>query len=283
MKLISYSHQGSDAFGVVVDDRIINVQTVLPGVTTLDDVLRSGRLGELADAARGAEPGPALSEVTLRPPILAPSKILAAGVNYAAHRAETGHDERPEYPTFFTRFPDGHVAHDAAVVHPSASKQLDYEGEIAIVIGTDAYQITSDDAAYQAIAGYALFNDLSLRDWQMHSSQWLPGKNFVGVGSFGPYLVTPDELGPLNEIELTTRVNGDVRQHASLSELIFDFAELIKYVTAFTPLHAGDLIITGTPSGIGLFMSPPQFLVPGDVVEVEATGLGILRNTITDS
>ena len=246
-------------------------------------MLRSGRLGELADAARGAEPGPALSEVTLRPPVLAPSKILAAGVNYAAHRAETGHDERPEYPTFFTRFPDGHVAHDAAVVHPSASKQLDYEGEIAIVIGTDAYQITSDDAAYQAIAGYALFNDLSLRDWQMHSSQWLPGKNFVGVGSFGPYLVTPDELGPLNEIELTTRVNGDVRQHASLSELIFDFAELIKYVTAFTPLHAGDLIITGTPSGIGLFMSPPQFLVPGDVVEVEATGLGILRNTITDS
>lgn len=283
MKLISYSHQGSDAFGVVVDDRIVNVQTVLPGVTTLDDVLRTGRLGELADAARGAEPGPALSEVTVRPPVLAPSKILAAGVNYAAHRAETGHDERPEYPTFFTRFPDGHVAHDAAVVHPSASKQLDYEGEIAIVIGTDAYQITSDDAAYQAIAGYALFNDFSLRDWQMHSSQWLPGKNFVGVGSFGPYLVTPDELGPLNEIELTTRVNGDVRQHASLSELIFDFAELIKYVTAFTPLHAGDLIITGTPSGIGLFMSPPQFLVPGDVVEVEATGLGILRNTITDS
>lgn len=283
MKLLNYQHQGARTFGVIVGDRVIDGQRLWWGIDTVDKALHSGLLPDLAVAVGEAEPGPLLSEVTILPPVSAPGKMIAVGVNYAAHREETGHDAPPDHPTLFTRFSDGHVAHEATVVRPQVSPQLDYEGEVAIVIGADAHRVTSDEDAYRAIAGYALFNDFSVRDWQLHSSQWMPGKNFAGVGSFGPYLVTPDEVGPLSDVELTTRVNGQVRQQAKLSDLIFDFAELIRYITAFTPLRAGDVIITGTPSGVGFAMAPPCYLVAGDVVEVEATGLGILRNTIADS
>jgi 2-keto-4-pentenoate hydratase/2-oxohepta-3-ene-1,7-dioic acid hydratase in catechol pathway len=201
-------------------------------------------------------------------------------VNYLDHREETGHVEKPRHPTIFSRFADTQVGHERPVAHPPNTTQLDYEGEVAIVIGRHVSAIETDADARTAIVGLSCYNDLSVRDWQLHNSQWLPGKNFTGVGSFGPWLVTMDEFDDLGSVRLTTRVNGEVRQDATLDDLVFDFPAILRYLTGFTRLAPGDVIVTGTPGGVGLAAKPPRFLVPGDVTEIEVSGVGVLRNEI---
>lgn len=285
MKLISYRDDGQDKFGVVVDGdpdngRAVDASTMDTDLRGVVDVLRADALDRLASWADGREPDVDLSAVTLLPPVMGSSKVLCAGVNYAPHRDEASLVQAA-HPTIFTRFPDTHVAHDSPLVRPVVAENLDFEGELLAVIGRDVYR-EDPEQARDAVAGWSCYNDGSLRDWQFHTNQWTPGKNFPGTGGFGPWFVTAEEVGDVRELELTTRLNGEVVQNASLRDLIFGVPELISYISQFTPLHAGDLLLTGTPGGVGAFREPPLWLVPGDVVTVEITRVGTLRNTVED-
>ncbi|MFD4510640.1 fumarylacetoacetate hydrolase family protein [Streptomyces sp. NPDC058457] len=281
MKLLSYRVGEVESFGVLSGDGVIDGAEALAGdATTIREVLERDLLGPLEHLTARRKVTYALAEIAYLPPVPDPAKILCVGVNYVDHREETGHVEKPEHPTIFSRFADTQVGHGRPVVHPPNSKQLDYEGEVAIVIGRHVSAIETDADARAAIAGLSCYNDLSLRDWQLHNSQWLPGKNFRGVGSFGPWLVTLDEFDDLGSVRLTTRVNGELRQDATLGDLVFGFTDILRYVTGFTSLAPGDVIATGTPGGVGLAAKPPRFLAPGDVAEIEVSGVGVLRNEI---
>ena len=227
-----------------------------------------------------------LGSVRFLPVVSRPGKVICAGVNYATHAAEAESAtvvDRPGHPIGFAKFPSVLAGHEAAIYHPGINHQLDYEGELALVIGSTTRRI-SREGALDAVVGYTVFNDLSVRDVQfeeMKKGMLMLGKNFDGGGPLGPYLVTADEVPDPNALTLTTRVNGQIRQHASTADLIFDCGALIEYWSQLT-LDPGDVIATGTPSGVGIFSDPPEqyLLKPGDVVEVEIDGLGVLRNRI---
>jgi 2-keto-4-pentenoate hydratase/2-oxohepta-3-ene-1,7-dioic acid hydratase in catechol pathway len=206
--------------------------------------------------------------------------VLCIGINYATHVRETGR-EMPTYPMIFTRFADSQVAHLQPIIRPKASHKLDFEGELAVVIGKTARHVKAEDAL-EYVAGYACYNDGSVRDWQKHTIQFVPGKNFPCTGGFGPWLVTCDEIGDPQDLELTTRLNGQVMQHTRTSDMIFDVRHLIEYCSTFTELAPGDVIVSGTTGGVGAFREPPVWMKPGDTVEVEISGIGILRNSIAD-
>lgn len=243
-----------------------------------------GRGGDcLAEAGRSLEGAPELdrSSIRLLPPLPAPGKIVCVGLNYADHSAESGF-EVPTYPTIFGRFASSLVGHDAPILRPRISEQLDFEGEFAAVIGRTARDV-SKARALDHVAGYSLFNDASIRDYQFKSPQWTVGKNFDGTGAFGPALVTSDELpAGCRGLRLRTRLNGAVVQDASTDDLVFDVAALVSILSAAFTLHPGDVIVTGTPSGVGLARTPPLWMAAGDVCEVEMDGLGLLRNPIID-
>ena len=243
----------------------------------MTDAIVKGVFGKVGDEFRTAPARPE-SEISFEPVIGNPGKIICIGVNYQSHQKETGR-EAPPAPTVFTRFADSQMGHLQPAQMPSTTTQFDYEGEMALVISKDAWHVKEADA-FDYVAGYANYNDFSVRDWQRATTQWIPGKNFPGTGGFGPYFVPAADLGDVNKLVLETRVNGEVRQHASVADLVFNIPQLIAHVTGFTKLRAGDVIVTGTPGGVGLFMDPPALLSAGDVVEVEITGLGILRNTV---
>jgi 2-keto-4-pentenoate hydratase/2-oxohepta-3-ene-1,7-dioic acid hydratase in catechol pathway len=279
VRIASFDHRGRRSYGVVVDDATIADAGALLGGRDGDviDVLRSGELDALAEAARRA-PLVAIDDVTLRPPLDAP-RLFCIGVNYRDHRAEMGHDDVP-YPTVFVRFSTSVVGHDSPIVRPSVSDRFDYEGELAVVVGRAGRHIARRDALAH-VAGYACFDDGSVRDFQRHTSQFTAGKNFDRSGAFGPWLVTADEVGDPSTLELTTRVNGEVRQHATTDLLINDVPALVEYLSTFTELLPGDVIATGTPGGVGVARDPQVFLRPGDTVEVEISGVGLLRNVVT--
>lgn len=243
---------------------------------TLQDAIALGLLDSAAEADGGAQQDAATTEFL--PVLDAPAKVICVGVNYRTHQEETGRADVVA-PTIFSRFSDTLAAHGEDVPIPAESTMYDYEGEMALVIGAPADHVAAADA-YSVVAGYAAFNDFSARDWQRHTGQWIPGKNFPKSGTFGPYYVPADAIDEVTDLVVETRVNGEVRQRASVADLIFDIPAIIEYVTTFTPLAPGDVIVTGTPGGVGLFMEPPTFLAAGDVVEVEVTGLGVLRNTM---
>ena len=228
--------------------------------------------------AAAQAPSVPLAEVEWLPVIPNPDKILCIGLNYETHRKETGRSE-VEHPTIFARYANSQVGHLAPIVRPKVSVELDYEGELAVVIGRPGRYIARADA-FDHIAGFACYNDGSVRDFQRHTHQFTPGKNFVGTGAFGPWLMTRDELGPLDDLRLQTRLNGSVVQEATISQMIFDLARQIEYCSTFTRLEAGDVIVSGTPGGVGAKRNPPLWMKPGDVVEVEIDRLGILRNTV---
>lgn len=282
MRFVSYRTQDRQSFGVLDASGVHDLGSVMPEAVSLRDaIVQYG--GELVSVAgQRLDGGVAFppEDLQLLPPITNAGKILCAGLNYKAHRDEAGLADAPSFPTLFTRFNDTHVGGGQPVIRPSVTQQLDWEGEIAVIIGRPSSDVTSDEQATAAIAGFSLYNDLSVRDWQMRASQWTPGKNFAGVGAFGPWLVTPDEIADLASVRLTTTVNGEVMQDALVADLIFDIPALIRYITAFTPLAPGDVIVTGTPGGVGLAMDPPRFLQPGDLVVVAASGLGELRTPI---
>ena len=204
--------------------------------------------------------------------------MLCAGLNYDEHVRETRR-ERTERPTIFMRYAESQLGHEQPILLPPESERLDYEGEIAVVIGRAGRRISEEDA-FSHIAGFACYNDGSIRDWQTHTSQWGPGKNFQATGAFGPTLVSADEIGENEALTLETRLNGQVVQHATTDMLIFSIPTLIAYCSTFTRLQPGDVIVTGTPGGVGAKRNPPLFMKDGDVVEVEVSKLGILRNPI---
>jgi 2-keto-4-pentenoate hydratase/2-oxohepta-3-ene-1,7-dioic acid hydratase in catechol pathway len=279
MRLVTFHGSGGDArFGVVSGAGIVDLAARTPAdVTSVRTLLASGRLEDAAAAAT-AEPDVALADVTLLPPVPDPAKILAIGLNYAEHRAEGGAPE-VSHPTVFTRFPDSQVGHGQPLRRPDATDKFDYEGELAVVIGRPGFLVPEPDAM-SYVAGYSAYNDGSVRDWQRHTSQFIPGKNFYRSGAFGPWLVTADEVPDLMAHRIETRLNGQVVQHAPLSDMIFGIPALIAYISTFTPLAPGDVIVTGTPSGVGIYHDPPLLLKPGDVVEVEVSCVGVLRNEV---
>ncbi|MGI5143965.1 MULTISPECIES: fumarylacetoacetate hydrolase family protein [unclassified Streptomyces] len=281
MKFVSYSSGGTASFGRLLDDdRIVDLADAIEGVTSLREALAADCLAELGRVDASTRDQHALAGVTLLPVVPDPLKILCVGLNYRSHREETS---RPaaEHPTIFPRYADSQTGQGGPLLKPAETEEFDYEGELAVVIGRPGRRI-SRTAALNHVAGYSVYNDGSVRDWQRHTSQFMPGKNFPSTGAFGPALVTPDEVGELTELTLTTSVNGEERQRASIGDLIFDVATLIEYVSTFTPLSAGDVIVTGTPAGVGLFREPPTFLQVGDKVEVHIDRVGTLVNVVAD-
>ena len=237
----------------------------------------------LLAAGRALLAGPeiVLDAVELLPPLPLPGKIVCVGLNYADHSAESGF-KVPDYPTVFGRFASSLIGHGAPIIRPRVSEQLDYEGEFVVVIGSGGHSIPKS-RALEHVAAYSLFNDASIRDYQFKAPQWTVGKNFDGTGAFGPWLVTADALPPgCRGLRLQTRLNGDVVQSASTDDLVFDVATLVSVLSEAFTLEPGDIIVTGTPSGVGLARKPPLWMKPGDVCEVELDGLGILRNPVVD-
>jgi 2-keto-4-pentenoate hydratase/2-oxohepta-3-ene-1,7-dioic acid hydratase in catechol pathway len=280
MRTASYTlPDGTATWGVEIGDRVHDLGPSGAGLAaSLKDAVVSGVFGTVTEAQAAAAPSAAIADVTFLPPIGDPGKIFCIGVNYHAHRVEGGRPEA-EAPTVFVRFADTQIGHLAPALRPSTTEKFDYEGELAIVIGRGGRRIPAAEA-YDHIAGYANYNDFSVRDWQRHSTQWIPGKNFPGTGGFGPWLVPAADIADITAARLQCRVNGEVRQDAYVDQLIFDIPAIIEYVSGFTPLSPGDVIVTGTPGGVGLYMEPSGLIHEGDVVEVEITGLGILRNTV---
>jgi acylpyruvate hydrolase len=220
-------------------------------------------------------------QVELLPPLMASAKIICIGLNYSAH-ADEGGFQPPDYPAVFTRFNSSLIGHRAPLVRPKVSDKFDYEGELVVVIGRGGRAI-SKDAALSHVIGYSIFNDASVRDYQMKSTQWTIGKNFDGTGAFGPHLVTADELpAGASGLRLQTRLNGKVVQDASTAELIFDVKTLISLMSEAFTLEAGDIIVSGTPSGVGFARKPPLWMKAGDVCEVEIEGVGTLVNPVAD-
>jgi 2-keto-4-pentenoate hydratase/2-oxohepta-3-ene-1,7-dioic acid hydratase in catechol pathway len=281
LRLISYEHQGRASFGAVIDGGVVDFQTALGGrYADLKAVLAADALGAAKAALAGRSAEIALDALTLLPVIPNPAKIWCCGLNYGEHVRETNR-EVTEQPSFFLRFADSQVGHGQAIVRPTESTQLDYEAEIAVVIGKPGRRIAEDEA-WNHIAGYACYNDGSVRDWQRHTTQWAPGKNFWRTGGFGPWLVTADEIAPDALMTLTTRLNGVEMQRATTAMMIHGIARQIAYVSTVAPLEAGDVIVTGTPGGVGARRTPPVWMKPGDIVEIEVDRIGVLRNTIVD-
>jgi 2-keto-4-pentenoate hydratase/2-oxohepta-3-ene-1,7-dioic acid hydratase in catechol pathway len=280
MKLASFRHAGTASWGVVGDGVIHDVGATLRArLPDLKSAIAAGALDAARDAAAAA-PRIALADIEWLPVIPNPDKVICIGLNYEMHRQETGRAEVGN-PTIFTRFPNSQIGHLAPLVRPKVSTDFDYEGELAVIIGTSCRHVARGDA-YAQIAGYACYNDGSVRDWQRHTPQFTPGKNFFGTGPFGPWMVTPDEVGPLPALRLQTRVNGQVVQDTTLGEMIFDIPRQIEYCSTFTRLEPGDVIATGTPGGVGSRRTPPLWLKPGDLVEVEIDRIGLLQNTVQD-
>lgn len=281
MKLISFLHQGQPCYGIVNGDDVLDLTPLLGAqAPDLKSLIAHNLLGAAAEAAMTHQPTLKYSQLTLLPVIPNPNKIVCVGLNYGEHVRETG-KQITESPALFLRMTESQVAHGQDIVRPPESQRLDYEGEIAIVIGKGGRRISEADA-WSHIAGYSCYNDGSIRDWQVATSQWTAGKNFWRTGGFGPWLVTADEIKPNQTMTLVTRLNGQVMQQATTEMMIHSIPRQIAHISAFIPLEPGDVIVTGTPGGIGNKRNPPVFMKPGDVVEVEVDAVGVLRNGIRD-
>ena len=280
MKFATFKANETTTWGLIDGDEAIDLGTTLRDrYPDLKSVIASNALHEAAEQVGGSQRYP-LSGVEWLPVIPNPDKILCVGLNYEMHRKETGRAE-VDNPTIFTRFANSQTGHLANIVRPRVSHELDFEGELAIIIGKAGRYISKADA-WDHIAGYACYNDGSVRDFQRHTHQFTPGKNFPDTGAFGPWMMTPDELGELGPLRIQTRVNGQVVQDATFEQMIFDIPRIIEYCSSFTRLEPGDVIATGTPGGVGAKRTPPLWLKPGDTVEVEIDRLGTLRNGIAD-
>lgn len=279
MKFISFEIKGRPSYGAVVGERVVDLAPVFGAqAPDLKALIAQGLLGAAADAVAGQSPAFALEEVTLLPVIPNPGKIVCVGLNYSEHVRETGRTVT-ESPTLFLRVPQSQVAHGQDLILPRESDRLDYEGEIAVIIGTGGRRI-AEGRAWDHIAGYACYNDGSIRDWQNATSQWTPGKNFWRTGAFGPWMVPAGEIEAGRKMTLVTRLNGQEMQRASTDMLIHSVPRQIAYISSFMPLEPGDVIVTGTPGGVGAKRSPPVFMKEGDVVEVEVDAIGVLRNRV---
>jgi 2-keto-4-pentenoate hydratase/2-oxohepta-3-ene-1,7-dioic acid hydratase in catechol pathway len=279
MRFLSYTHDGQPGWGALRDGRVVDMVAASGGrARTLGSALKLFDIAELEQMAGGREATFAWTDVACLPVITENTKIFCIGLNYEEHRVEAKRDKTTS-PTVFVRFAASQTGHGMPIVIPDESSKLDFEGEIAIVIGRGGRRIAEEDA-WKHIAGYAPYNDGSVRDWQSHTTQWTPGKNFPSTGAFGPWMASRGEIADGQELSLTTRLNGEVMQHATTAQLIFTIPRLINYCSTFVPLEPGDVIVTGTPGGVGFKRTPPVFLRPGDVIEVEVGGIGVLSNPV---
>jgi 2-keto-4-pentenoate hydratase/2-oxohepta-3-ene-1,7-dioic acid hydratase in catechol pathway len=279
MKLLSFERFGVASFGALSGDRVIDLKPVFDGkYADLKELLAGEDLGAIRTALEGRDGDFALTDIAFLPVIPNPGKIWCCGLNYAEHVRETNR-EVSEKPMFFLRFADSQVGHEQAIVLPPESTQLDYEGEIAVIIGKPGRRISEADA-WGHIAGYSCYNDATVRDWQRHTQQWAPGKNFWRTGGFGPWMVTSDEIAPDALLTLITRLNGQEMQKATTAMMIHSIPRQIAYASTVAPLCPGDVIVTGTPGGVGARREPPVWMKAGDVVEIEIDRIGILSNSI---
>lgn len=279
MKLMSYVTAQRASFGIVDGERVYDLgQRLGERCPDLRSAIQLGNLPRLAEHIGNAGADFYVDELTCLPVIPNPGKIICVGLNYHAHRIEGNRAETAD-PTLFLRVPESQTGHNRPLVCPAESKQFDYECEIAVVIGQGGRRIAEQDALTH-VAGMSCYNDGSVRDWQAGSTQWTAGKNFPATGAFGPWLVTPDELPPDRVISLSTRLNGVEMQRSTTDLLIFPLPRLINFISTVMPLSPGDVIVTGTPGGVGFRRTPPVFMKPGDVVEVEVEGIGVLRNQV---
>src|SRR5882724_11491136 len=279
MKLASYVANGKPAFGVVVGDGVATMNDRLGGrYATLRDVIAAGALDELRRAAQGAQPDQKLAGLRFLPVIPNPEKIMCVGINYKSHAAEHG-QEAPKLPNIFTRFVNTLVAHEGEMIRPKVSTSFDFEGELAVIIGRPGRHISQDEAL-DYVAGYTCFCDASVRDFTKYSL--VASKNFAGTGPLGPWIVTADEIPDPTRLTLVTRLNGAEMQRSGTDMLIHSIPAIIAFCSVFTPLAPGDVIATGTPDGIGAKRTPPVWMKAGDVLEVEISGIGTLRNRIVD-
>jgi 2-keto-4-pentenoate hydratase/2-oxohepta-3-ene-1,7-dioic acid hydratase in catechol pathway len=277
MKLASYIVDGQPAFGVVTGDGVITLNQRL-GVASLRGALAKGLLPKIGTAIAGAKPDCLLKDITFLPVIPDPELITCAGINYRSHASETGRDI-PKQPSMFIRRANTLVGHEGAMIRPSVSQNFDFEGELTVVIGRGGRHIPLD-RALDHVAGYTCFVDGSVRDYQKFSVT--SGKNFPGTGPLGPYLVTTDEIPDPARLTLVTRLNGQEMQRSGTDLLIYSIPQIISFCSDFTPLSPGDIIATGTPEGVGHRRNPQVWMKPGDVLEVEITGIGTLRNHVVD-
>ena len=281
MRFLSFEKDGRSSFGAVIDNNVVDLGAVHPELPDLKSAMRENRLAALGDEAVAAEAEFGLQDIEFLPTIPNPEKIICIGVNYA-NRNEEYKDgtEPPKYPSVFMRTRESLVGHGQKIMDPPESEQLDYEGEIVIVIGKEGRRIP-EDKAHQHIAGLTIMNEGSVRDYLRHAKfNVTQGKNFAKSGALGPWMVAADELDPMSELRVTTRINGDQRQDDTTDSLMFPFRYLISYLSTFYHLKPGDIIATGTPNGAGARFDPPKYLKDGDVVEVEVPGIGVLRNTV---
>ncbi len=281
MRFISFVILGRASFGVMQHGGIVDLGRrmgrIVPDLVTY---LEARALGVAPAIDPTWDADYRLEEVQLLPVIPKPGKIICVGVNYDEHRQEMGR-EAHAYPTLFTRFTDTLVGQHGAIVRPRVSTSLDFEGELAFVVGRDAKNVKVEQAM-EHVAGYTCFNDATIRDWQRHTTQFVPGKNFPSTGALGPELVTPDEVTDFASRNISSRLNGQVMQSATLGQMIFSVAQIITYISSFTRLGPGDVIATGTPSGVGAKRTPPVFMKAGDTIEVIIDGVGHLTNTVVD-
>ncbi|MDE0692980.1 MAG: fumarylacetoacetate hydrolase family protein [Gammaproteobacteria bacterium] len=275
MRWLSFERNGEASFGRVVDGGVVDAGR-RTGIPTLKAAIARGLEDVAAEAGDSADC--ALDEITYLPTITDPDKILCVGLNYRDHQEETGRGGE-DNPTIFVRFAAAQVGHLGKMLRPSESDSLDFEGEIALVIGRPGRRIAPANWL-DHIAGFSCYNDGSVREYQRHTSQFTPGKNFAATGGFGPWMVTPDEIDDYDDIEITTRLNGEVMQNARSAQLVFGFPELVAYCSTFTELVPGDVIVTGTPGGVGAARNPPVFMDEGDTIEVDIRRIGTLRHEV---
>lgn len=281
-RFASFVHRERPGFGLVLNDGVVDLSTETR-FASLDDIVKAGLLGDFADRKASGTHMLPFQEITFRPPLASPGKIICVGVNFPDRNEEYKDGQAaPTNPSLFVRFPSSFTGHEQPLIRPPESHQLDYEGEIALVVGKRGRRIPECDA-FDHVAALTLCNEGTLRDWVRHAKfNVTQGKNFERSGSMGPWLVPFAGEAQIADIRLITRVNGETRQDDRTSRMIFSFRRIIAYISTFTALEPGDIIVTGTPTGAGARLDPPQWLKPGDVVEVEADGLGILRNTVED-
>lgn len=281
MRLASFLRGDVPSFGVVVDNGVVDLLQAFNGeYADLKSLIAANGLSRVTSLMKSSPTVTPIDKTSFLPVIPNPEKIVCVGLNYGDHVRETGKTVT-ESPALFLRLNQSQVAHEKAIIRPAESQRLDYEGEIAVIIGKAGRRISEADA-WSHIAGYSCYNDGTLRDWQVATSQWTPGKNFFRTGGFGPWMVTSDEIEPDQRMTLITRLNGQEMQRATTDLMIHSIPRQIAYISAFIPLEPGDVIVTGTPGGVGNKRTPPVFMKPGDVVEIEVDAVGVLRNYIAD-
>lgn len=278
MRWLTFLRDQTPSFGYVTADGVGVVDAGARGkFADLKSAIAADALDALAELC-GNQADLPLEGLRYLPPLPNPDKILCVGLNYKAHQEETGRGGEG-FPTIFVRFASAQVAHGETMLRPKESNTLDYEGEIALVIGRAGRRIPRA-RALEHVAGFSIYNDGSVREFQRQTSQFTPGKNFPATGGFGPWLMTPDEVGDVNRMEITTRLNGQVMQNATADLLVFDFGDIIEYCSTFCELVPGDVIVTGTPGGVGAARTPPVFMDEGDEIEVEVRPIGTLRHRV---